>query len=108
VTVTAAANSPEGLTLNEGAVISAYAGPSRYQPPERLAGMMALAGRAAAVAEPWLSHFDPGEIAQTLAEHGLTDQEDLGVDEIAHRYLGAPAAGVGAPGPHVIRARVII
>lgn len=89
-------------------VIFDYTEPLENHPPERRAGMVALAELAAASGEPWLSYFDPAEIAVVLAEHGLTDQEDLGIGEIAQRYLGAPAdGGGGRPGPHVIRARAI-
>ena len=89
-------------------VIFDYSEPLENQPPERRAEMMALADRAAAVGEPWLSHFDPAQIAGILADHGLTDQEDLGLGGIAHRYLGAPAVDADAPGPHVIRARTVL
>ena len=89
-------------------VVFDYSEPLENHPPERRSGMMALAARAAEVGEPWLAYFDPAEIAVVLAEHGLTDQEDLGIAEIARRYLGAPAGGgMGGAGPHVIRARAI-
>ncbi len=94
-------------SVPDAEVVFDYSEPLENHPPERRGEMMALAARAAAVGEPWLSHFDPAEIAAALAEHGLHDQEDLGFGEIARRYLGAPAdTGMGGPGPHVIRARV--
>lgn len=89
-------------------VIFDYSEPLENHPPARRREMMALAERAAAIGEPWLSHFDPADISGILARLGLTDQEDLGVEAIARRYLGAPAGtGEGVSGPHVIRARAI-
>ncbi|MFX6067112.1 hypothetical protein ABTE92_19615, partial [Acinetobacter baumannii] len=55
--------------------------------------------------EPWLSHFDPREIAQQLQGYGFGDLEDIGASQIAVRYLGAGAGGPDSgPGPHMIRA----
>ncbi len=94
-------------TVPDAEVIFDYSEPLKNYPPARRDEMMALGERAAAMGKPWLSHFGPAELAVILAEHGLTDQEDMGVGEIARRYLGAPAGrGVDGPGPHVMRARV--
>jgi methyltransferase (TIGR00027 family) len=71
-------------------------------------GRRAYIAGAAALGEPWISHFDPVDISAQLREHGFQEQEDLSLGEIAVRYLAAPRAQVEkAPGPHVIRARCV-
>lgn len=83
-----------------------YSEPLENYPPERRPGMVALSARAAGSGEPWLSHFDPAEIARALSAAGFTDQEDLGLAEIMIRYLEMdPGQVPRGPGPHVIRAR---
>lgn len=96
-------------SVPESAVVFDYSEPLENYPPERRAGMVALGAYTAEIGEPWLSHFDPDEIAQELRGYGFGDLEDLGMSQIAVRYLGAPAgAPAGAPdsgpGGHVIRA----
>ena len=58
--------------------------------------IVALGALTAAIGEPWLSHFDPDEIAQELRGYGFGDLEDVGMSEMAVRYLGAPAGGPDA------------
>ncbi|MBW8812144.1 MAG: class I SAM-dependent methyltransferase [Caulobacterales bacterium] len=86
-------------------VVFDYSEPLENYPPDRRAEMVALGSHAAQAGEPWLSHFDPADIARELKGLGLGDQEDLDVAGIAVRYLGVPAVGPAAPGPHVMRAR---
>lgn len=86
-------------------VVFDYSEPLENYPPEERAGMVALGAYAAQMGEPWLSHFDPAEIARVLRGYGFEDLEDLGKTEIAVRYLGAPAGTPDSgPGGHVIRA----
>jgi methyltransferase (TIGR00027 family) len=85
-------------------VVFDYSEPLENYPPERRDAVVALAARTAEVGEPWLSHFDPDEIAQELRGYGFEDIEDLGTSDLAVR-LGAPAGGPNSgPGPHMIRA----
>ncbi|MDB5580676.1 MAG: uncharacterized protein JWR80_5852 [Bradyrhizobium sp.] len=87
-------------------VVFDYSEPLENYSPERRANVTAVAERTAAIGEPWLSYFDPGEIAGHLSELGFSELEDLGLSEIAIRYLGAPAGRPAVDaGPHVIRAR---
>jgi len=89
---------------NAGVVFD-YSEPLENYPPEGRRPMLALAAAAAESGEPWLSHFDPDEIDRELRGYGFEDIEDLGISEMAVRYLGAPAGGPGTgPGPHMIRA----
>jgi methyltransferase (TIGR00027 family) len=63
------------------------------------------ARRDAAVAargEPWITRFEPAEIAAELVRLGFDALEDLGPAEIARRFLGM--VGPDGPGPHLTRA----
>ena len=92
-------------SIPESEVVFDYSEPLENYPPERRDDVAALAVRAAAVGEPWLSHFDPGEIDRELRGFGFRDIEDLGISELALRYLGSPAGGRrSGPGPHMIHA----
>lgn len=89
-------------------VVFDYSEPLENYSPERRANVAAVAARTAAMGEPWLSYFDPAELSKDLRERGFQELEDLGLDGIAVRYLGAPKeVATGGPGPHVVRARRI-
>jgi hypothetical protein len=67
---------------------------------------MAVAERAASRGEPWLSLFDPVELADMLHSKGFALVVDLGMTEIADRFYGALGQGiVSGAGPHVMRAQ---
>jgi len=87
-------------------VVFDYAEPFENYPDERRAGVMAVAERAAARGEPWLSQFDPAELAGMLHAKGFGTVEDLGMAELTDRFYGAlkQHARIG-PGAHVLRAR---
>ncbi|MEJ1931627.1 SAM-dependent methyltransferase, partial [Nostoc sp. NIES-2111] len=74
-------------------VVFDYSEPLEAYPPETRAQVAALEAYAAQMGEPWLSHFDPAEIAAELRGYGFSDLEDLGVAQMAVRYLGAPGDG---------------
>jgi methyltransferase (TIGR00027 family) len=87
------------------AVVFDYTEPFQNHSPDRRARLMAIAERAAARGEPWLSFFDPVELAALLRDKGFTDIEDLGFAEMVSCF--SPALGEGlqrGPGGHVIRA----
>jgi methyltransferase (TIGR00027 family) len=87
-------------------VVFDYSEPLENYSLARRANVAAVAARTAAIGEPWLSYFDPAEIAKNLREQGFAELEDLGLADIAVRYLGAPAGRQTIDaGPHVIRAR---
>ena len=90
----------------ESEVVFDYAEPFENYPAERRANVMAVAARAASLGEPWLSLFDPVELAEMLRNNGFGLVEDLGLAELTDRFYGALKQDIriGA-GPHVIRAQ---
>jgi methyltransferase (TIGR00027 family) len=89
-------------------VVFDYAEPFENYPDERRADMMAIAARAASRGEPWLSLFDPAELAGFLGHKGFGSVEDLGMSKIAARFYGALSQGIViGPGGHMVRARKI-
>lgn len=94
-------------SVPESEVVFDYSEPLENYPPERRAEMVALGKRASERGEPWLSHFDPNDLACKLKGLGFEDLEDVDLDGIAVRYLGGGTAKSPGAGPHVIRARHI-
>jgi methyltransferase (TIGR00027 family) len=87
------------------AVVFDYTEPFENHSPERRARLTATAEQAASRGEPWLSFFDPSELATLLRDNGFADIEDVGFAELVSRF--SPALGEGlqrGPGGHVIRA----
>jgi methyltransferase (TIGR00027 family) len=90
----------------ESEVVFDYAEPFENYPEERRASVMAVAERAAARGEPWLSMFDPTEVLVMLREAGFGLIEDLGMAAISERFYGALKQGIRiGPGAHVVRAQ---
>jgi methyltransferase (TIGR00027 family) len=86
-------------------VVFDYAEPLQNYPAERRANVMAMAERAAARGEPWLSLFDPAELSELLRLEGFEIVEDLGLPKISERFYGELGRGIGVgPGPHIVRA----
>jgi methyltransferase (TIGR00027 family) len=87
-------------------VVFDYAEPFENYPDDRRAGVMAIAERAAARGEPWLSLFDPADLSAMLRDKGFAAVEDLGMAELTDRFYGVlkQHARIG-PGAHVLRAR---
>jgi methyltransferase (TIGR00027 family) len=91
--------------IPQASVVFDYAEPFQNHPAERRADVIAIAERAAARGEPWLSLFDPAEVSELLRRAGFTILEDLGLPEIARRFYGDLGRDItlGA-GPHIVRA----
>jgi methyltransferase (TIGR00027 family) len=93
-----------GISVSE--VVFDYAELFENYPADRRNHIMGVAERAAARGEPWLSLFDPPDLAQALRGKGFGIIEDLGVAELGDRYYGALKKGIPiGPGGHVVRAR---
>lgn len=94
-------------TLPGSGVVFDYSEPLEHFPSERRFGLEALAARASAIGEPWLSYFDPTELSGLLQALGFEAVEDLGISGIATRYLGMESSdsNVGPEG-HILYARV--
>jgi methyltransferase (TIGR00027 family) len=88
----------------DSAVAFDYTEPFENQSPERRARLTAMADGAAARGEPWLSFFDPPEIAAILRGKGFGDIEDLAFADVIKRYSPELGRGLQSGGGHVIRA----
>jgi len=86
------------------AVAFDYTEPFENQVPERRARLTAMAESAAARGEPWLSFFDPPEIAAILRGKGFGDIEDFGFADVIRHYAPELGRGLRPGGGHVIRA----
>ena len=86
-------------------VVFDYAEPPSALTPAQAAAHAVRAERVAALGEPWLSYFTPGELHAELRGLGLGEIENLGPRGIAARYFGVAPDRVPPAGGHVIRAR---
>jgi methyltransferase (TIGR00027 family) len=89
----------------QAVVVFDYAEPFQNYPAGRRANVIAIAKRAAARGEPWLSLFDPAELFELLHGEGFKIVEDLGLPEIAKRFYGDLRRDIRiGTGPHIVRA----
>ncbi|GLW33389.1 class I SAM-dependent methyltransferase [Actinoplanes regularis] len=86
-------------------VVFDYAQSPERMPAERRAALEARAARVAKIGEPWLTFFEPEEIAADLAERGFGEVEDLGPAGLAARFFNRPDVAPETPGGHVLHAR---
>src|SRR5262245_40328412 len=87
------------------AVAFDYAEPPDNYPPAMRANLIAVAESAAARGEPWLSLFDPADMAALMRARHFAEFEDVTRAELAVRYYGALGEGLrSVPGPHLVRA----
>jgi methyltransferase (TIGR00027 family) len=86
-------------------VVFDYAQPFKNFPPAMRANLTAIAERAAALGEPWLSMLDPPDMAALMQARGFAHFEDVSRAELAARYYGELGQGLlSGPGGHVVRA----
>jgi methyltransferase (TIGR00027 family) len=86
-------------------VVFDYGEPLENYPQGMRANLTAIAQRAAAIGEPWLSQFNPADMAELLQARRFGEFEDVTRAELAARYYGDLGEGLRAgPGPHVVRA----
>ncbi|AEV81627.1 methyltransferase [Actinoplanes sp. SE50] len=86
-------------------VVFDYAQSPERMPAERRAALEARAARVAKIGEPWLTFFEPEEIAATLGAHGFGDIEDLGPSGLAARFFGRTDVPADTAGGHILHAR---
>lgn len=92
------------LPLSE--IVFDYSEPLENYEPERRSRMEALEKRLAELGEPWVTHFDPLELAKELHGQGFKEIDDLDLGRISKRYREAfPQAVAPGAGPHVVYAR---
>ncbi|MGK5680713.1 class I SAM-dependent methyltransferase [Actinoplanes sp. URMC 104] len=85
-------------------VVFDYAQDPAGMPPGRREALEARATRAARLGEPWLTYFEPDEIAGRLGALGFDEIEDLGPAQLAARFFGRTDVPPDTPGGHVLRA----
>ena len=81
-----------------------YTEPIENQSPQRRASLAAMAESAAVRGEPWLSFYDPPEIAAILRDKGFREIEDLGFVDVIKHFAPELGEGLQPGGGHVIRA----
>ncbi|MFB9979631.1 SAM-dependent methyltransferase [Mesorhizobium kowhaii] len=86
-------------------VVFDYSEPSENRDAAGQAALAFHAARVAAVGEPWISFFIPGELAKSLRDLGFDEIEDLESGDIAARLSGTPKGETTNAGGHLIRAR---
>ena len=86
-------------------IVFDYSTPPLSQSPEGRAFTEATMAELAANGEPWVGFFEPTALAAELRQLGLSEAEDLDLQELGRRYLGEPTLGDGEFGPHIVGAR---
>jgi len=85
-------------------VVFDYAQSPEKMPADRRAALEARAARVARIGEPWLTYFEPAEIASYLAGLGFGEIEDLGPAQLAARFFNRHDVPPDTPGGHLLRA----
>lgn len=92
-------------SISGAEVVFDYGEPFENFPPPMRANLTAIAERAAALGEPWLSLFNPPDMAALLQARDFSAFEDVTRAELAARYYGELGHALPAgPGGHVVRA----
>ncbi|WP_250028702.1 class I SAM-dependent methyltransferase [Paractinoplanes maris] len=87
-------------------VVFDYAQSPSRMAPDRREQLEARAARVARLGEPWLTYFEPDEIAAQLTALGFTEVEDQGPSQLASTYFDRHDVPPDTPGGHVLRARI--
>jgi methyltransferase (TIGR00027 family) len=82
-----------------------YSEPTENRDTAGQAALSFHAARVAAVGEPWISFFVPGELAKSLHELGFDEIEDIQSGDIFAHFSRAPKAETRNSGGHMLRAR---
>lgn len=88
-------------------VVFDYSVPPSSLPDATRSARGVMAARAAAAGEPWITHFEPNEVAGELRALGFTVLEDVAPDRAIDRYFSSRTDGLRpGSGGHVVRAIV--
>ena len=88
-------------------VVFDYGEPRENLPPDARAWAEATARVMAGIGEPWISFFNPDDIAAELTRLGFSELEDLGGEAMNARYFAGRTDGLAfGPASHVMRATV--
>ena len=91
--------------LPDAEVVFDHGEPRSSYPPEQQAAALARAEALARMGEPWITFFDPADIAAELRRRGFSRIEDFGPRILSERFSGAPEGPRrDGPGPHVVHA----
>jgi methyltransferase (TIGR00027 family) len=90
-----------------GEVVFDYGEPPELLEPEQRAAHLERAAKVARIGEPWQTYFTTGEVADTLAEAGLSVVDDLGPTGIRARYFGGPKDAPERAGGHLVHAAAV-
>ena len=85
-------------------VVFDYSEPVENYPEHIRPFILASAQKVAALGEPWLSYFDPADLAEMLRGLGFQEIEDLDRNAVTSWISKAETVGKAA-GPHLIQAR---
>lgn len=87
-------------------IVFEYGEPLENYPAAMRANLTAIADSAAARGEPWISLFNPPDMAALLQARQFAAFEDVTRSEFAARYYGDVLAQglLSGPGPHLVRA----
>src|SRR5262249_1938266 len=88
-------------------VVFDYSVPPSSLPDAARSARGIMAARAAAAGEPWVTHFEPSEVARELRALGFTVPHDVARDRAIDRYFSGRTDGLRpGSGAHVVRAIV--
>jgi methyltransferase (TIGR00027 family) len=83
-------------------VVFDYGEPASALSPQQRRRQARREARVAALGEPWITRFDPADLAAQLRRLGFDALEDLGPAQIARRFYGMELSE--GPGAHLMRA----
>jgi methyltransferase (TIGR00027 family) len=88
-------------------LVFTYLDQREFDPDRPFDDMQRVRGAVASMGEPWVSGFDPSQLAEDLRGVGLILVEDLGGEALRERYCKGRSDGLSpAATAHIARARV--
>lgn len=88
-------------------LVFTYIDQREFDPDRQSEGIQRVRARVESLGEPWVSGFDPSQLAEDLRGVGLILVEDLGGEALRERYCKARSDGLSpAATVHIARAQV--